>query len=230
MNEVNVLSNWRSSLACLLLVLVAAGDLSAEYDLSRDAIAQADSSAAEPRVEGERRVLELVKSHLPELESVLASLKKHSAKEYQKAISDLTRTARRLEQLQQRDPDGFELELAFLQWQTRVDIALAQLQVRDNKKTREQLRKALASREQAKVSRARHEQTRLTERISRMQTQLQRLTDQLENVDVQKNADKAYAGAIRRLDAKQARPNAASRTKKNAKAKPAADPKTPENK
>lgn len=230
MNEVNVLSNWRGAVACIVLMLAATNGLAAEYDLSLDAIAQADGSAAEPPVEGERRVTEFVKSHLPELELVLASLKKHSAKEYQKAIGDLARTSRRLEQLQQRDPDGFELELTFLQWQTRVDIALAQLQVRDNEKTRAQLRKSLASREQARVARARHDKARLTERIARLQTQLQRLTDQLENVDAEKNADKAYAGAIRRLDAKQARPNAASRTKKNAKAKPAADPKTPENK
>ncbi|QDV66568.1 hypothetical protein Poly24_02550 [Rosistilla carotiformis] len=230
MNEVNFLSKWCGVAVCFLLVLAATNGLAAEYDLSRDAIAQADGSAAERPAEGERRVTEFVKSHLPELESVLASLKKHSAKEYQKAIGDLARTSRRLEQLQQRDPDGFELELTFLQWQTRVDIALAQLQVRDNEKTRAQLRKAIASREQAKVARAQHEKARLTERIARMQTQLQRLTDQLENVDAEKNADKAYTSAIRRLDAKQVRPNAAARTKKNAKSKPATDPQTPENK
>lgn len=204
---------------CWLLLIATTNTSVAEYDISRGPIAQANGKTSVDQSDAESRVADLVKSYLPELRTVLASLKKHSDKEYQKAINDLTRTARRLESLKQRDAVGFELEVALLQWQTRADLAMAQLQIRDNVETRDQLKTALKQREQAKLARARHERERLTDRIQRLQTQLDRLDNQLKSADVQESAAKAYATAMRRLDLKQSKQEMPSQTQKTPKSK-----------
>src|SRR5690606_15418297 len=85
---------------CCVLVIVARPQMSvAEYDLSSISLAQTNGSMTGSRLESEQLAMELVEAHLPELKTVLASLKKHSHKEYQKAVSDLARTSRRLETL-----------------------------------------------------------------------------------------------------------------------------------
>ncbi|MEZ6092555.1 MAG: hypothetical protein R3C05_32010 [Pirellulaceae bacterium] len=171
----------------------------AQPDVNRVLIAQSESPASAVDDEGERMAEALVDQHLPELKPVLASLKKHSNKEYRKAMTDLARTSRRLQSLQKRDETGYEIEVAYVQWQTRADLALAELAIRDTPKTRDQLKQALINREQVRMDRMNHERSRLIQRIDRMQEQVLRLDQQIKESQSETVAQQAFDQATRRL-------------------------------
>ncbi len=149
--------------------------------------------------QSENAAIELVRVYLPELNPVIGALRSHSSAEYNKAITDLARTARRLASLQDRDVEGFELEVAWVQWQTRADLAFAKLQVRDDPETRKRLKDAIRKREELRLQRILHDRRRLEERRQRIDSQLKRIEEQIAQSDVDAAVEKTYAVLIRKL-------------------------------
>jgi hypothetical protein len=75
--------------------------------------------------------LELAKTHFSELLPVLKHLRVHSPSQYEKAIRDLDRSAKRLESIKRRDSQLFDISLR--EWKTRGHIDLLKAKVRVKK-------------------------------------------------------------------------------------------------
>ena len=68
---------------------------------------------------------QLVETHLPELNIVLDRLRTGEPRQYQRAISDLARSAKKLEAFRKRDEQLFEIEVELLKTQHAVSLLTA---------------------------------------------------------------------------------------------------------
>ncbi len=153
-------SSWRClSVAMILGLLAIVSSVHAVADNGRKATSPASPAASttSPAVdrESEAVVNRLVQSHLPELTDVLKQLRAVQPREYERAIQDLAKAARKLELAQNRDPRLFDIELELLQAQHRISLLTAKLKVRDSESDRKRLRAAAKRLHDAQVTRAR---------------------------------------------------------------------------
>jgi hypothetical protein len=75
--------------------------------------------------------IRLAKKHMGELLPLIEHLRKRSPAQYEKAIRDLDRSAKRLESLRKRDAKLFEIALQ--EWTTRTELQLAKAKLRVGK-------------------------------------------------------------------------------------------------
>lgn len=151
--------------------------------------------------ETELRVEELVESHLPALKAVLDRLRSVQPQEYNRAIRDLARSARKLEIAKNRDDRFFEVELELLQAQTETTLLLAKLKIRDNPSDKQRLKNAASRLQQAQLERAEYDVTASQQRLERAQQQLkaaeQRLAEQKAKSD--EAFEKSFATMLRKI-------------------------------
>ena len=144
--------------------------------------------------------LELVQDHLPELKSVLQRLRADEPRQYNRAIIDLARSAKKLEVARNRDVTLFEIEAETLKAQNAVSLLTAKLKVRDNVSDRQLLRRAAIRLQEAQIARAQYDVESLTARLQRAKPQLdsaqQRLAARREVLD--RDSEKAYLAALRK--------------------------------
>ncbi len=143
---------------------------------------------------------QLVDVHLPELRPLLERLRHDQPRQYALAIRDLSRSARRLENIQKRDLELFRQEVAVLKARTQVKLLTAKLKVRDNDDDRQQLRAAVARQHHAQRERLRYEVQSLEQRIQRAQKQLASAKQRLDEKqpDNETQIEKVYAGLLRK--------------------------------
>ncbi|MGI9472386.1 MAG: hypothetical protein ACR2NZ_12675 [Rubripirellula sp.] len=150
--------------------------------------------------ETEARAKDLVSSHLPALKVVLERLQSDQPREYDRAIRDLARSARKLETAKGRDENLYEAELELLQAQTEATLLTAKLKVRDNASDRKRLREAAARLQQAQVSRAEYEVLTYQQRLEKAEKLLksaeQRLAQRKENA--KESIEKSYSLMLRK--------------------------------
>ena len=79
---------------------------------------------------------ELAKKHLNELLPVLKHLKNHSPQQYEKAMRDLDRSAKRLDSIKNRDSKLFDISVR--EWRTRGHVDLLKAKVRIKKSDADQ--------------------------------------------------------------------------------------------
>ena len=79
---------------------------------------------------------ELAKKHLNELLPVLKHLKNHSPHQYEKAMRDLDRSAKRLDSIKNRDSKLFDISVR--EWKTRGHVDLLKAKVRIKKSDADQ--------------------------------------------------------------------------------------------
>ncbi len=143
---------------------------------------------------------QLVESHLPELKSVLEHLRSDDPRQYNLAIRDLAKSARRLEASKNRDHELYDIEVELLQAQSSVRLLTAKLKVRDDQADRVRLREAAGRLHQAELNRAKYELRVLQERIDRTQKSLdaakQRMSAKQDNYREQ--LETSYLGFLRK--------------------------------
>jgi hypothetical protein len=148
----------------------------------------------------EAAALKLVQDHLPELKGVLHRLRADEPRQYNRAISDLARSAKRLEVAKNRDVALFEIEAETLKAQNAVSLLTAKLKVRDNESDRQLLRRAAVRLQQAQIARAQYDVDSLQARLRRTKQQLesaqQRLDGRREELD--HDSEKSYLAALKR--------------------------------
>lgn len=169
------------SLFALITMPFAAWSVEARATNSRS-VAQNTAKPTKPRTverpttevdrESEVAATQLVDSHLPELKSVLKHLKADNPRQYNVAIRDLAKSARRLELAQKRDEELYSLEVDLLQAQSSVRLLTAKLKVRDQQQDRKRLRQAVSRLQLAELNRAKYEVRVLQERVERSQKSL----------------------------------------------------------
>lgn len=195
----------RAAIFALAVISIGAAALVArpvEATNSQRLASAGDTSAAEPAVdsETEAKSLQLVETHLPELRPVLKRLRSKEPREYDRAIRDLAKSARKLELAKNRDERLYEIEVETLKAQNQVNLLTACLKVRDNQADRKRLREAAARLQQAQLVRARYDVELFRQRLERAQQQLDAAQGRLESKesDADEQLEKLYQVLLRK--------------------------------
>ena len=148
----------------------------------------------------EAKVNELVQSHLPELKSVLKRLAADQPRQYERAVRDLAKSARKLELAKNRDHRLHDIELELLKAQNAVNLLTAKLKVRDSQSDRKKLHASARRLQQAQIARAAYDVASIRTRLERTQQQLEAAEKRLESKeqDTDKQLEKSYLGMLRK--------------------------------
>ena len=123
----------------------------------------------------EAAAMTFVKQHHPELAELLIYLKGSNRKEYQLAVRDLFRASERLAQIQERDAERYELELALWKMGSRIQLLSARLQMSQDEELVEQLRAALNEQIDLRLTILQRDRDRQSERLTKLDEQLERI-------------------------------------------------------
>lgn len=124
--------------------------------------------------EREAAVRTFIERNHPELAGLLAHLKENQPKEYERAVRELHRVTERLAGVQERDPLQYELEVRLWTAQSQVQLLAARLKMGQTEELKDQLREAIGQQADAKVELLKHERSRMTERLSRIDRDIAR--------------------------------------------------------
>ncbi|NNE00667.1 MAG: hypothetical protein HKN47_25405 [Pirellulaceae bacterium] len=175
-------------------------------DVSGTAVTKSKSRDASDRIaattvdaDQERAATELVQTHLPELTKLLDRLKQDDQRQYNLAIRDLAKSARRLDMAKNRDQEFYEIEVELLKTQSSIKLLTAKLKVRDNQADRESLRQAAQRFQDAELAKARYNIRMLKERVERTEQLLATANKRLASIedDRQSHLEKKYTGFLR---------------------------------
>jgi hypothetical protein len=166
------------------------------------------------QIEGE--AFEFVKMHHPELVSLLQLLKAMREKEYETAIRDIVRIQKRLEALENRDPDAHQIELDAWKVQSKIDLLLAKAFARDKSFNPKSLRSLLKEQIEIQKRRYENEQRNLAKRQELIADQLQKLVGHEEE-----KVEQQFSTLMKRVDAKVGKPG-----KSKSESKPSKESKT----
>ena len=206
----------RFCLSCLVtLIVLATVDLSAVEARTTNASSLADNSpdtnqktknlverpAAKADRDTELAATQLVETHLPDLKPVLNHLRTDDPNQYNLAIRDLAKSARRLETSKKRDSELYDIDVELLQAQSSVRLLAAKLKVRDNQADRKRLREAAARLQQAELARAKFDVRVLQERLERTQKSLTAAQLRLASKQAS-DLEKTYTGLLRKAGRK----------------------------
>ncbi|MFK8111555.1 MAG: hypothetical protein AB8B91_05120 [Rubripirellula sp.] len=196
-----------SKLLFALLLIVLFGfvtDFDAEAATNGKALADTGKKPApkiEPKVdqEIEAKALDLVRAHLPELKVVLSQLREKDPREYDRAIRDLVKSARKLELAKNRDEQLYDIEVELLKAQNQVNFLTAKLKVRDSKSDRKRLRESLERLQESQIARAHYDVNVYQERLNRAQAQLEAAKKRLSSKQNGNGSiEKLYTGLLRK--------------------------------
>ncbi len=151
--------------------------------------------------DSELAAIKLVEAHLPDLKSVLNHLRTDDPHQYNLAVRDLAKSARRLEISKNRDTELYDIDVELLQAQSSVRLLTAKLKVRDNQADRKRLREAAGRLQQAELSRADYDVRALQERLERTQKSLTAAEQRLANKQ-DSDLEKIYIGLLRKAGRK----------------------------
>lgn len=131
----------------------------------------------------ENLAFDLVRTHHPELGSLLRPLKRLRPRQYEAAIRELSRVSERLSQIQQRQPERYEVELAIWKSKSRIQLLTAQLQMSpDDDQLREKLRSAIAEQMVSQRQLYEIEKARVTQRLEFLNAQLEKMDGDLDTL------------------------------------------------
>lgn len=137
----------------------------------------AQATKAEFSPEEETVVQKFVATNHPELEPVLGSLKKKHAREYAKAINDLSQTHAKLEQVRKHDKQRYQRDLEAWQLKSRIQLLVARIQLSPNdEKLRAELKTAVTEQVTQQREQLKAERERLAQRIEKLDAQLEKLS------------------------------------------------------
>ncbi len=160
------------------IVLAATGASGQQASDSNSSKAERDRNEDQ-----ERLVLQMVRAYLPELKELLGHLREKDPRQYDRAIRNLARSARRLEAARRRGQEALELEVGVVQAQSAVNLLIAKLKVRDSKQDRQALRDAAERLAIAELARSRHELAVMRSRLKRLQKQVDQTAKRIDQRD-----------------------------------------------
>jgi hypothetical protein len=132
--------------------------------------------------EREAAAMTFVRTHHPELATLLTRLKDRRPGEYQKAIRDLFRVSERLAQSQEMHPNRYELELEEWKLTSRVQLLVARLTMDRSAAMEQELRDLLAQQLEVHEKVIRLDRDRAAERVKSLDAELSRLAGDRQQV------------------------------------------------
>jgi hypothetical protein len=162
----------------LLLVLVLIGQVQAAALEASDSGRRAKPKhCRQVTAQEEEAVLQFLRRHHAELADLLEHLRSSGPSDYQKAVRDLGKARERLEQIQRRDRQRYELELENWVLQSKIQLLVARLAMNNEAALREQLRSLLGQRVEVRLRLLLRERERQLERLQKIDEQVDRYTD-----------------------------------------------------
>jgi len=122
----------------------------------------------------EKEVGRFLRQHHAELADLLEHLKSSSPSRYHKAIRDLWKARERLMQVKQRDRTQYELELEAWVIESKIQLLVARLAMKDDDALREELRSLLGQRIDLRLRLVLGERERHLERVRKLDEQVDR--------------------------------------------------------
>jgi hypothetical protein len=148
--------------------------------------------------EREAAVLTFVQRNHAELSDLLAVLKTNQPEEYDRAVRDIFRAMERMNQIQERDPLQYELEVAAWTAHSRVQLLAAKLKMGSTEDLVKRLRDGLASQNESKLALLKHERQKASDRLSKIDSDITRFeTDREDVIDKQLKILTRTAGEAR---------------------------------
>ncbi|REJ91517.1 MAG: hypothetical protein DWQ29_05640 [Planctomycetota bacterium] len=141
----------------------------------------------------EHAALEFARDHHPELADLLDQLRATNPKGYRNAIREVARDRARLERIEERNPERYELELKAWTIDSRIRLTAAQSVMGDADEARVRLRDLLVERNVVKLELLRFERQRLSDRLERIDASIERLES-----DPETTADRELDQLLRR--------------------------------
>jgi hypothetical protein len=174
-------------LPALLVLLVLVGRVAAgDPEPARSAKKVKPGRTSEVTAEEEKEVVRFLREHHAELAGLLEHLQSSSPADYSKAIRDLWKARERLRQIEQRDRTRYELELGAWVVQSKIQLLVARLAMKDSDSLREELRSLLGQRIDLKLRLLLGERERQVERLRKLDEQVERYqSDRAEMIDKQ---------------------------------------------
>jgi len=168
--------------------------------IKKDAAKKANT--AKPAIsitpEREAAVLTFVQRNHAELTDLLAVLKTSQPEEYDRAVRDIFRAMERMNQIQERDPLQYDLEVAAWAAQSSVQLLAAKLKMGSTDDLVKKLRDALAIQNNAKLALLKHEHQKAADRLTKIDSDIARFeTDREEVIDKQLKILTRSAGEVR---------------------------------
>ncbi|MGI9466852.1 MAG: hypothetical protein ACR2OA_07010 [Rubripirellula sp.] len=154
--------------------------------------------------QSEQLALQLVSEHLPQLTPLLQQLKIDQTRQYDRAIVDLARSAKKLNAAQKRDERLFQVELELLKADTETNLIAARLKVRDKLQDRDKLRDAVTRLHSARQIKMQYEVDLLRKRLARDQALLAAAEQSLSafKEESSNSVDAVYLTLLRKADRK----------------------------
>ncbi|MGV3483901.1 MAG: hypothetical protein ACO1RT_05750 [Planctomycetaceae bacterium] len=152
----------------------------------------ADGSAARPEKDRKRTRIEpsdegiglaLAVRHLQELIPVLDHLREHSPPQYEKALRDLDRSAKRLESIKRRDAKLYEISLREWRIRGQIDLLKAKLRVKATDADQREMLQRLKTLRQAEKQRIERELVLIDEREAAYKDRIGQLSALIERGD-----------------------------------------------
>ncbi len=132
--------------------------------------------------EREAAVLNFVQRNHAELADLLIVLKTSQPEEYERALREIFRATERMNQIQERDPLQYELEVAAWTAQSRVQLLAAKLKMNESDELVKKLRDSLKAQNEAKIVLLKHEKQKAADRMAKIDSDIARFETNREEV------------------------------------------------
>jgi len=153
---------WKQFVLMLALVLTLAGS----------AVVQAEESLTKAQ---EASALKFARKHHAELAELLKRLDAEMASEYQKAIRQIHLVNERLEKLNKRSPDDYQLQLALWKVDSRIKLLAARMTMSSDEKLVSEMEKLLTQKLDLKEKQLVLDRKRTQVRLDRIDGQIEKI-------------------------------------------------------
>jgi|GEM_PF-3621227 len=130
----------------------------------------------------EQATLEFLRQYHPETLELLTQLRKKRPGQYRDAVTELTRARERLERIRKRSAERYELELKIWQHNTSIRLLAARLSQSRSSTGHDELIRLIRERNEQRRELLELEQTRLTDRLKRIEEQLRQQQEQADEL------------------------------------------------
>lgn len=174
---------------------------------SADRTAKAKNKSRKPNApqvrldpETEANVVEMVKSHLPEIEALLDRLREKEPQQYAVAIRDLSKSLRRLQLAERRGAEALEIEIRTIKAQSSINLLIARLKLRDDAKDRKSLLAATRDLESAELAKLDFDARTLKARLAKLKDQIANVEKRYEQKksSIEKQIENDYRSYLRK--------------------------------
>jgi hypothetical protein len=126
--------------------------------------------------------LRFAQEHHPQLGSLIRRLEKRDPAEFERALTDVSKTYERLSRLKPRDPQRYDVDLALWKTDSRIRLLAARMANDQRSALELQLRSLLSARTDLRLQQLALERQRLTARIEKLDDQTSQLSSEREDL------------------------------------------------